>query len=276
MTVGSLMRVLVHRWYLTVVVVALVAWFTRAAWNQAEPQYETTATFLVTPSVALSTPQGETPPGTQPGPRNPFSLSGGASTLAATVATALNTAPVQAAVLGAFPEASFAAGDATSNTGSRTYFDVGVTTSTPEAGPAVIDAALQAASQQLLEVQQRVQAPPDGLFIVVQSTPTDGPRELYPDRARAAGAVALGGLAAGTVLIVLADLALSALGARRRRRRVTRTGTAEPVEPTAPAAGEVRPGGAERGASATGLDLRDGEPGRREARERAGSSARSS
>ncbi|NAZ86848.1 hypothetical protein, partial [Kineococcus indalonis] len=197
MTIGSLMRVLAHRWYLTVVVVALVALASRAAWNQAQPQYETSATFLVTPSVALSTPLPEQVPGTQPGSRNPFSLSGGAGTLAATVSTALNTAPVQAQVLGAFPDASFSAGDALSSGASRTYFQVSASTADPADGPAVVDAALQAASAQLLEVQRRVQAPDNGLFIVIQSTPTDGPRELYPDRARAVGAVALGGLAAG-------------------------------------------------------------------------------
>ncbi|WP_432534224.1 hypothetical protein [Kineococcus arenarius] len=278
MTIGSLTRVLLHRWYLTVLVVALVAWAARGVWNQAEPEYETSATFLVTPSVSLSTPRPEQEPGTQPGPSNPFSLSGGASTLAATVSTALNTAPVQAGVLAAFPEAGFSAGEASSSSGNRTYFPLVASTTTPEAGPAVIDAALQAARQQLLEVQQRVEAPADGLFIVIQSTPTDGPRELYPDRARAVGAVALGGLAAGTVLIVLLDLALTSLAERRRRRAAASASTT--TSTTAPAT-----------AGAAGLDLRgtehDGQRGAEQgtglgaraadqAPARAGSSARSS
>ncbi|MCI2239875.1 hypothetical protein MO973_37050 [Paenibacillus sp. TRM 82003] len=278
MTIGSLMRVLVHRWYLTLVVVALVAWAARGVWNQAEPEYETSATFLVTPSVSLSTPRPEQEQGTQPGPSNPFSLSGGASTLAATVSTALNTAPVQAGVLAAFPEAGFAAGEASSSSGNRTYFPVVVTTTTPEAGPALVDAALQAASQQLLEVQQRVQAPADGLFIVIQSTPTDGPRELYPDRARAVGAIALGGLAAGIVLIVLVDLALTSLSERRRRRAAGSTPA------TSGTTSGRTSGRAATGEGAGGPDLRDGQRGGQRAaghradpvRERAGSSARSS
>ncbi|GAA0297364.1 hypothetical protein [Kineococcus aurantiacus] len=223
MTIGSLTRTLLHRWYLTVVVLALVAYLARGAWDRAEPEYQTSATFLVTPSVALSTPLPEAVPGTQPGSRNPFSLSGGASTLAATVSTALNTGTVQAGFMAPFPGAQFAAAEASGTTGNRTYFTVTAATDTPEEGAAVIDAALRAAAQQLLDVQRAVQAPDNGLFVVIQSTPTDGPVESYPDRARAVGTIGLGGLAAGVVLIVALDALLSALGrglsARRTRRR---------------------------------------------------------
>jgi hypothetical protein len=235
-TIGSLSRVLLHRWYLTLVVLALVAWFARGAWNQAEPQYETSTTFLVTPSVALSTPQPELPQGTQPGPSNPFSLSGGATTLAQTVSTALNTDTVQAAFMGAFPDAQFTAAEASSSSGSKTYFTVTASTTTPAEGGAVLGAALGAAAQQLLDVQHAVQAPDNALFIVIQSTPVDGPVESYPDRARAVGAVALGGLAAGVVLIVLLDLVLSGIGGALRRRREGSEGAA--VTPADPAADE--------------------------------------
>ncbi|WP_432561340.1 hypothetical protein [Kineococcus sp. SYSU DK003] len=219
MTIGSLARVLLHRWYLTIVVVALVAWFSRAAWTAAQPQYETSTTFLVTPSVALSTPLPENVPGTEPGSRNPFSLSGGATTLAATVSTALNTDTVQAGFMASFPEAQFSAAEATGSSGNRTYFTVTTATASPEEGSAVIAAALQAAAQQLLDVQRAVQAPDNGLFVIIQSTPIDGPVRTYPDRARAVGTVALGGLAAGVVLIVLVDAIIAAAGRSIGRRR---------------------------------------------------------
>jgi hypothetical protein len=131
---------------------------------------------------------------------------------------------VQAGFLAPFPDAQFAAAEATSSAGNRTYFTVTAATATADQGGAVLQAALQAAGQQLLDVQRAVQAPDDALFIVIQSTPVDGPVESYPDRARAVGAIALGGLAAGIVLIVLLDLVLSAIGAARRRRARARDG----------------------------------------------------
>ncbi|WP_146149464.1 hypothetical protein [Kineococcus rhizosphaerae] len=233
MTIGSLTRTLLHRWYLTVVVLALVAYFARGAWNQAAPQYQTSATFLVTPSVALSTPLPENVPGTEPGTRNPFALSGGASTLAATVSASLNTDTVQAGFMTPFPGARFSAADASGTTGNRTYFTVSAATDTPDQGAAVIAAALQAGARQLLDVQHAVQAPDNGLFVIIQSTPTDGPVETYPDRARAVGAIGLGGLAAGVVLVVALDAILSALARGLSSRRARRRGAA--AQPGAPA-----------------------------------------
>lgn len=265
MTIGSLSRVLLHRWYLTVVVLALVVWFARGAWNQAQPQYETSTTFLVTPSVALSTPRPELPQGTQPGPSNPFSLSGGATTLAATVSTALNTGTVQAGFLAPFPDAELVAAEPTSSSGNRTYFTVTAITATPDQGGAVLQAAMQAAAQQLIDVQRAVQAPDNALFIVIQSTPVDGPVESYPDRARAVGAIALGGLAAGVVLIVLLDLVLSALAARRRRNAQGATADA--------ATGSADPAGSTASAGPTGSAEPVGPVDRVDVRERAGSTS---
>lgn len=274
MTIGSLSRVLLHRWYLTIVVLAVVVYFARGAWNQAEPEYQTSTTFLVTPSVALSTPKPELPQGTQPGPSNPFSLSGGATTLAQTISTSLNTDSLQAGFMAPFPDAQFSAAEASSTSGSKTFFTVTAVTATPDQGGAVLQAALGAAAQNLLDVQHAVQAPDNALFIVIQSTPVNGPVESYPDRARAVGAVGLGGLVAGIVAIVLVDLILSGIvGAIRRRRdraagRSSTPGTAvvdgAPLSTEDPAA--VGSTGAE-----PRIDVRESNGSSRESRERASS-----
>lgn len=249
MTIGSLTKVLVHRWYLTIVVLAVIAWFAKGVWAQAEPEYQTSTTFLVTPSVALSTPLPDAVAGTQPGSRNPFSLAGGASTLADTVSTSLNTGAVQAGFLAQYPDAEFSAEAAISAAASRTFFTVTATTSQPDQGASVLAAALQAAAQQLLDVQHAVGAPDNGLFIIIQSTPVDGPVQQYPDRARAVGGIALGGLAAGIIVIVLIDLLICAIAGGRRKRRSSRAADpASPVDVTAAGAGREQAEGTNRSA----------------------------
>ncbi|GAB7190143.1 hypothetical protein NUM3379_08490 [Kineococcus sp. NUM-3379] len=219
MTVGSLLRVLARRWYLTVPLLVLVALAGQRAWAGARPLYQASANVLVMPSVALSTPLPEQLPGTQPGSRNPFSLAGGAGTLAANVADSLNTSRVREILLSGTPGAELAVTPPASAAQSRNYFPVTVLTPTPEAAEPLLEQVVQQANQQLLDLQRRVQAPDNGLFIAVRSTPVDGPTELYPQRARATGAILLGGLALTTLLVVALDALLLGLARRRRDRR---------------------------------------------------------
>ncbi|MFB9378520.1 hypothetical protein ACFFKU_07260 [Kineococcus gynurae] len=269
MTIGSLMRVLARRWYLTVLLLVGVFFAARSVWNDAVPQYQVSTNVMVLPSVALSTPLPDQAPGTQPGSRNPFSLAGGASTLAANVSSALQTSPVQAGLLASAPDAEITIGSPSSGGTNRTYFTVSAQTATPEQGTPLLQAVVAATNTELTNLQRAVGAPDNGLFIAVQSTPIDGPRELYPDRNRAVGAVALGVLGAGVVLILVLD-ALIGLLARRRSRSRSDAAEATATD-AAPSSGTPTPGTRETAPGT--VDVRTAEATRGSAGHRAGEHA---
>lgn len=206
----GVLRACVRRWYVFLPIVLLTAWLGRDQYQQAQPEYTSTATVVIAPSTELVYNRGrQTDTGLVV--TSPFNGSEGPRVLAGLLARALNTATVREQLLPAGGAAVTATRDVQEDS---TVVTLQVVAGSAQADAVALDAVRQGADGVLAQIQYDAGAPEGQLYSAVSGGPVDPPLVAYPDRVR--GVVAIG-LAGVLVAVVLSVVAQSLMAGRRRK-----------------------------------------------------------
>jgi hypothetical protein len=256
----GVIRACLRRWYVFFPVVGLTVWLCLQQYRAAVPQYTSTTSFVVVPSVELIAARGQQSAG-EVLITTPFVAGNATSTLAGLLTSALNTATVRAQLL---PEGGVALAATRDTELDDTLVTVTLVSSDADAVTAAV-AAVQAGTNGVLTgLQTGVGAPPTQLYAAVPGGPVDPPLEDYPDRIRAVVALGLAGTLLAVVLSVLAQSLLRGRRKRKDRRPAPTSGAPAAAPPARPPAqtleGSTASAPARRSsrASRRPVDVRDG------------------
>lgn len=230
MSLSAIAAACIRRWYVVVVVLLLAALGAVRVYNSTQPNYTITSTVVVVPSPSFVAARLPTSP-TGGVTTNPFNTqSGGAGVLAPLLADALNTATVQAQILGG------ARGGLVADWATETSQLVTLTavSDSPQSAQATMDAAVTGAVGVVQGIQTGAGAPADQLFTAAVGAPADVPVEDFPGRLRNVVGTALLGVVGAVVLAVLWDgLAMRGAHHRQKTRDRGRTTAARGATPSA-------------------------------------------
>lgn len=205
----GVLRACVRRWWVFLPVVGLTAWLCWQQFQQARPEYTSTAAVVVAPSPDLVISRGRQ---ANDGPPviTPFNGGEGPRVLAGLLVSALNTSTVRQQLLPAGGAALLASRDVQQD---ATVVNLQVVAEDAGSDAAALAAVRAGVNDVVHQVQLQAGAPQDQLYDAVPGGPVDPPLVAYPDRVRGVVAIALAGMLAAVVLSVLAQ---SLLRGRRK------------------------------------------------------------
>ncbi len=207
----GVLRACVRRWYVFLPVMALTFWLCAKQYQQAVPQYTSSASVVIAPSAELTYNKGRQ---AETGRliTSPFGGSEGPRVLTGLLARALNTEVEQATLL---PEGDAIVTASREVEEDATVVQLQVVSEDLEGNIEAMNAVRQGVDGVLRDVQLDAGAQDWELYTAVSGGPVDPPLVAYPSRVR--GVVAIG-LAGTLVAVVLSVVAQSLMGGRRSRK----------------------------------------------------------
>lgn len=212
MSLLSVLTAVARRWYVALVVLGLAGYAAFQLWQDAEPQYRSSAVLSVVASPSYLLSQQTDDPAVRM--LNPWGQSSStlASLLADSIAHGAVRMPPELAGTGLVVE--------TSTQRAESFFTV-VSVSTSREGAVTALAELQEQAPQVLaDIQERGGAPADQQFTAFLARPAVAPAVSYPDRMR----LVLGTVLVGLLVTALASVALDGAVRGAASRRASRRG----------------------------------------------------
>ncbi|MGC5616762.1 hypothetical protein [Georgenia sp. Z1491] len=215
MDLFSIAGAMIRRWYLTIPLLLLVAFFAYRSYAAVEPLYMSTRSVVVLPSLPeepeVGSPVDETEDPSEPD--NPYSGQGGSRFAVAVLARNINSSAFEERLgLDESLEQEFEA----NSSSEQPMIHIEATAPSEEAVHDLLETVVAEASVVLDEFQAEAGAPEVTRYRIAPAVPAGPVEDVTPSRLRGAGAIAaLGGGLTAVVVVGLDAL----LAARLRRRR---------------------------------------------------------